>query len=137
MSISERQRKLFFVAMRKLGWTEDQMRVALVQIAGVTSVTELDQDGFDAMMGFCEYLGFTPLTARGENYGKRPGMASFAQLELIRCLWHEYTRGKAGEDELNRWLVNKWKVASLRFVTSDMARKMITALKAMKARAAA
>jgi len=64
-------------------------------------------------------------------------MASFAQLEFIRDLWHEYTRGKAGEDELNKWLLNKWKVASLRFVTSDMARKMITALKAMKSRKAA
>ncbi|WP_323772052.1 regulatory protein GemA [Antarctobacter sp.] len=136
MIISDNQRKLFWVAVRKLGWSEDQMRPALVQIAGVPSVTELDQDGFDAMMGFFEYCGFKPLTARGKNYGKRPGMASFAQLELIRNLWHEYTRRKAGEAELNRWLVNKWHISSLRFLTRDMAPKLITALKAMKARAA-
>ncbi|MBV2360990.1 regulatory protein GemA [Thalassococcus sp. CAU 1522] len=136
MSISDNQRKLFWVAARKLGWTEDQLRPALAQIAGVTSVNDLDRDGFDAMMGFFEYCGFTPLSAKGKDYGDRPGMASFAQIELIRALWSEYTRRQAGEDELKKWLANKWHVSSLRFVTAEMAGKMIAALKAMKARAA-
>lgn len=136
MSISDNQRKLFWVAARKLGWSEAQIRPALAQIAGVASVNELDKDGFDAMMGFFEYCGFTPLTAKGKDYGKRPGMASFAQIELIRVLWSEYTNRKAGSDELNKWLLNKWKISSLRFLTAENARKVITALKAMKARAA-
>ena len=79
-------------------------------------------------------LGFAPLDKRGPSYGNRPGMASFAQIELIRTLWWEYTRGKAGEDELNKWLSNKFHLSSLRFVDLQTARKMITALKAMKAR---
>jgi hypothetical protein len=136
MTISDNQRKLFWVAARKLGWTDAQLRPALAQIAGVVSVNDLDNDGFDAMMGFFEYCGFTPLTAKGADYGKRPGMASFAQIELIRVLWSEYTHRKAGEDELNKWLVNKWGISSLRFLTAVNARKMIAALKAMKARAA-
>ncbi|MEP5730738.1 MAG: regulatory protein GemA [Sulfitobacter sp.] len=102
----------------------------------MSSATELDRDGFNAIMGFFEYLGFAPLVATGADYGNRPGMASFAQLELVRALWHEYTGGKAGEDELNKWLLGTWKTSSLRFLRKDAAQKVLTALKAMKARAA-
>ena len=136
MTISNNQLKLLFTAKGKVGMKEETFRSALVQIAGVTSTKELDKDGFEAMMGFMEWLGFKPLTARGANYGDRPGMASFAQIELIRVLWHEYTRGKAGEDELNKWLERYWKVSSLRFLRAQNAPKVITALKAMKSRAA-
>ena len=59
-------------------------------------------------------------------------MATFAQLELIRCPWRAYTRGAAGKDELNTWLLNKFRLSSLRFVDMKAPRKMITALKAMK-----
>ena len=136
MSISKNQLKLFWVAVRKLGLDDDMARSALVQIAGVTSSKELDQEGFDAMMGFFEYCGFAPARKQGVNYGDRPGMASFAQLELIRALWREYTGGKAGEEELNLWLERCWKVSSLRFLTGEAAPKVITALKAMRRRAA-
>ncbi|NIZ15749.1 phage protein GemA/Gp16 family protein, partial [Phaeobacter sp. HF9A] len=67
---------------------------------------------------------------------QRPGMASFAQIELIRDLWHEHTHGKAGEEQLNLWLERCWKISSLRFLEATVAPKVITALKAMKARAA-
>lgn len=108
-----------------------------LHIAGVTSTRDLDRDGFEALMGFFEYCGFAPLDRRGPDYGKRPGMASFAQLELIRTLWREFTRGAyGGEDELNKWLLRSFKVSSLRFLTAEAARKAITGLKAMKARAA-
>ncbi|WP_413221534.1 regulatory protein GemA [Tritonibacter mobilis] len=136
MSISSNQMKLLFVAKGKLRWTEETFRLALAQIAGVTSVKELDRAGFEAMMGFLEYCGFAPLTKRGQSYGERPGMASFAQIELIRDLWHEHTHGKAGEEQLNLWLERCWKISSLRFLKATVAPKVITALKAMKARAA-
>ena len=42
-----------------------------------------------------------------------------------------------GEAELNKWLLRTFKVSSLRFLSKDAARKVITALKAMKARAKA
>ncbi|SMX50919.1 regulatory protein GemA [Maliponia aquimaris] len=136
MSISDNQRKLFWVAARQLGWNEHQIGTALAQIAGVESINDLDCDGFDAMMGFFEYQGFTPLTAKGADYGKRSGMASFRQIELIRVLWWEYTARKGGEVELNAWLERTFRVTCLRFLTFEGARKAITALKAMKARAA-
>lgn len=137
MPLNRKQIAILHVAKSKLGISEAEYRAALVQIAGVESSTELDRGGFEALMGFFEYLGFEPLRRRGADYGARPGMASFAQLELIRELWREYTRGAYGsEDELNKWLLRSFKVSSLRFLTMEAARKAITAHKAMKARAA-
>ena len=76
------------------------------------------------------------MTRNGANYGPRPGMASYAQLELIRALWFEYSQGRAGEGELNKWLERCFKLTSLRFLDKATAPKVITALKAMKTRAA-
>jgi len=136
MTLPNKQKALLHVAKGKLNLSDAEYRATLVQIGGVTSSTELDGDGFNAIMGFFEYLGFKPLVAAGTDYGKRPGMASFAQLELVRVLWREYTKDKAGEDELNKWLLNTWKISSLRFLRKDAAQKVITALKVMKMRAA-
>lgn len=136
MTISKNQLKLLWTAKSKLGMTDATLRSALVEIAGVTSTRELDDDSFDAMMGFMEYCGFTPLQSKGPDYGERPGMASFAQIELIRVLWREYTHGQGDEDSLNKWLEHYWHASSLRFVTKSAARKVIAALKNMKARAA-
>lgn len=134
MTITPQQLKLIHVAQRKVHLPDDAYRTALAQIAGVTSSTELDRDGFDAMMGLFQYLGFAPTNAQGQNFGTRPGMASFAQIELIRALWLEYTSRQAGEAELCKWLERCFKVSSLRFLTATAAPKAITALKAMKAR---
>lgn len=134
MAINNRQKALLHVAKGKLGLTDNEYRSCLVHLAGVESSTDLDQEGFEAIMGFFEWRGFRPLVAEGPAYGNRPGMATFAQLELIRTLWREYTQGRAGEDELNKWLSNKFGLSSLRFVKMGMARKLITALKAMKSR---
>lgn len=136
MPLSRKQKALIHVAKTKLELTEEMYRSALVEIGGVSSLTELDIAGFEALMGFFEYLGFKPLTAKGANYGDRQGMASFAQIEFIRSLWREYTREASDEDGLNKWLESKWNLSSLRFPGKDKAPKIITALKAMKSRAA-
>ncbi|TCP43360.1 regulatory protein GemA [Rhodovulum marinum] len=136
-TISRNQRVLMKVAQRKLKIPDAAYRAALVEIAGVTSSNELDQEGFAAMMGWFQWLGFEPGSPRGQDYGQRPGMASFAQLELIRALWAEFTgHVYSGDDELGKWLLRTFKVSSLRFLTKADAQKAITALKHMKARAA-
>lgn len=133
MSISKRQIALLHVAKSRVGLSDKHYRCALVEVAGVTSSTELDAHGFDAMMGLFEWMGFKPLAPRGEDYGARTGMASFAQIQLIRTIWAEYSSG-AQEDALNKWLERSFKVSSLRFLSAAVAPKVITALKAMKAR---
>ncbi|KPQ07732.1 MAG: Protein of unknown function (DUF1018) [Rhodobacteraceae bacterium HLUCCA12] len=136
MSLTKPQYAVMAIARKKLGMSDDEYRSALTLIADVTSTTELDQEGFEAMMGYFEWRGFVPEKAKGPNYGKRPGMASFAQLELIRTLWSEYTDRKGDEASLTKWLERTFKITSPRFLTMTDARKAITALKAMKSRAA-
>lgn len=136
MTLSRKQKAVLNIAKVKLGLSEREYRSALVHLTGEVSITEISQADFEAMMGFFEYLGFQPLVSKSVDYGDRPGMASFAQLELIRVLWSEYTRGEAGEDALNKWLLRTFKVSSLRFLRKAAAQRAITALKAMKARAA-
>ncbi len=126
------------MAKAKLGFDDDTYRQVLVRIAGVTTSKDLDNSGFLAVMGFFQYAGFTPTANSAPRYGNRSGMASFAQIELIRELWREIHRDRACDDEaLAGWLRKYQKVDSLRFLTADGARKVITAFKAWKARAKA
>lgn len=137
MPISPKQIRLVHVAKRKLELTDAQFRTALTEVAGVESLKDLDQEGMNVLMGLFEYLGFQPLTPNGQDFGERKGMATYAQLELIRVLWREYTHAAyQGEDELCSWLNRSFGVSSLRFLKKDAARKVITALKTMKSRAA-
>lgn len=138
MPIIRNQLKLIWTAKAKLGLCDQTFRSALVQIAGVESTKDLNRDGFEAMMGYLEYLGFAPAQRMGEDFGQRAGMASFAQLEFIRDLWREYTDNAygGGEDELGKWMERTFGVSCLRFLTVVHAQKAITALKAMKQRRA-
>lgn len=73
MNLSNRQKAILHVAKGKLGLTDAEYRAALVHIAGVTSATGLDRDGFEALMGFFEWMGVAPpepiRTLRGEWTG--------------------------------------------------------------------
>lgn len=135
MTITKSQKAILHVAKSKLSLDDETYRQALVRIAGVTSSTDLDQGGFEAVMGFFEYCGFRPLAKGVPRYGNRPGMASFAQIELIRELWREVHRERECDDSaLAGWLHKYHRVDSLRFLTLDTARKAIVALKSWKAR---
>lgn len=135
MSLSKPQKTILHVAANKLKWDDETYRQVLVRIAGVTTSNDLDQEGFEAMMGFMDYSGFRPLAKGAPRYGNRPGMATFAQLELIRELWRELHDLATCDDEaLTGWLLKYHKVSSMRFLTLDAARKVIVALKAWKAR---
>ena len=135
MSLTVPQKRIIHVAKAKLGLSDETYRAALVRIAGVTSSTELDREGFESIMGYFDYCGFRPLEQGAPRYGDRPGMATFAQLELIRELWREVHGARACDDDhLLGWLRKCFKVDSMRFLTSEGARKAITALTAWKAR---
>lgn len=135
MTLSRKQKAVLHVAKGKLGLSDQEYRQCLIHVADVTSSNDLDKPGFEAVMGLFEYLGFKPLQARGPDFGVRAGMASFAQIELIRVLWAEYTQD-ASEAALNTWLLRSFRVSSLRFLKKEQAQKAIAALKMMKARTA-
>ncbi len=135
MTLSRPQTSILHVAKAKLLWDDETYRMALVRIAGVETSKDLDQAGFEAMMGFAEYCGFRPLEKGAPRYGNRPGMATYAQLEMIRELWRELHEQETCDDEhLTGWLLKYHKVSSMRFLTLEAARKCIVALKAWKSR---
>ena len=76
MAPSKRQLALVHVAETKLELTENEYRALLLHVGGVDSSKKLTRDGFDAVMGAMERMGFAPLAAAGPCYGDRPGMAS-------------------------------------------------------------
>ncbi len=85
MTLSRKQLAILHVAKSKLRLIDNHYRRALVHLTGATSAKELDQIGFEIVMGYFEWLGFAPRSARGQDYGTHNGMASFAQCELIRA----------------------------------------------------
>ena len=72
MTLSRPQKAILHVAKAKLAWSDDDYRSALVRIAGVTTSSDPDQEGFEAMMGFADYCGFRPLAKGAPRYGDRP-----------------------------------------------------------------
>lgn len=135
MTITAGQLRILHVAKRQLCLKDDTWRSILAQVGEVESAKDLDRASFAAVMEFLKHVGFNPVKPHGPDYGARPGFASPGQVELIRTLWREYCGTVSfNEEAFNKWLAAKWHVTSLRFLTAEAARKVITALKAMKAR---
>ena len=130
---SRKQLALVHIAKKQLGLTEEAYRSILYHLGDVETSKDLDQVGFELVMQYMAALGFRS-EFTDKFYGYRPGMATPAQVTLIRRLWDEYTDGVGSDLTLGKWLARTFKTAALRFVTRAQGRKAITALKAMKAR---
>lgn len=129
--ISRQQIALVHIAKHRLGLTEDAYRDILTYIGGAETSRDLDSTGFAMVMDHLALLGFQS-EWRTRNLGERPGMATPAQVSLIRNLWREYTDGSGNDLSLGKWLDRTFGVSAMRFVSKEQAPKIITALKAMK-----
>ena len=130
---TKRQLALIHVAKAQLRLDDDDYRALLLRVGGVSSSKGLSRDGFDAVMGAMERLGFDPLGVVGPHYGERPGMATPAQVQFIRDLWRDYA-GRFDGKALDAWLAASFGVSSLRFADAATAGKAITGLRAMTRR---
>ena len=133
MSLSAKQLALVRVAKAQLGLTDETYRDVLMNVAGVSSSTELNNQSLDILMRHFGLMGFK-LARKIHQFGPRPGMASPAQVALIRQLWATYTDGQGTDKTLGVWLEHKFKVTALRFLPAEAAPKAITALRAMNGR---
>jgi hypothetical protein len=134
-SIAPAKVSLIHVARRQLDLSEEDYRAVLSLFGGVASAKELDQRGFTAVMARLEHLGFRSTSPR-RPMTARTGMASPGQTSFIRQLWAECTQGAGTDATLGKWLERQFGVSSLRFVSADLAPKVIGGLKAMKGRLA-
>ncbi len=130
--LSRRQLALLHVARRELGLDDTAYRDLLESATGVRSAADLDYAGFRALLRRLERLGFRPRGAP-RDYGRRPGMATPAQIDYIRGLWRRY-RGRDDEAALRNWLHRRFGISDLRFLDRGMAHQTLVALKAMVAR---
>ena len=136
MALTKRQTAAIHVAKKQLDLSDAEYRAVLLRVAGVSSSKDLDGLGFEMVIDRFTHLGWRPALGR-QFYGFRRGMATPAQIALIRALWDEFT-GTAGTDlTLGKWLHRTFGVSSPRFVTAEHAPKAIAALKAMTGRRAA
>lgn len=127
--ITPAQIAVVHLAKKQLGWGEEMYRAVLYKLGGVVSAKDLDQGGFALVMEYATSYGFrSDWTKR--TYGKRPGMATPKQVDLVRDLWREWS-GADDDAGLNKWLDRSFGVAALRFATPDVASKAITALRLM------
>ena len=137
MIIDRKKIALVQVAKQQLGLDDDTYRAILHRLAGVESSKNLDEGGFKALMVHFEAAGFVSTTQK-RNFGyRRPGMASPSQVAKIRKQWGEFTGGAGTDATLGKWLEGRFKVSSIRFVTSELASKAIAALINMNERRAA
>ena len=131
MALTRKQTALIHVAKKQLGLGDADYRAVLLDAAGVDTSTDLDNDGFDAVLKRLKALGFKP-SADPPSYGNRAAsMATPAQVAYIWSLWKEYTDGTGDDRSLGKWLQRTVKVSDLRFVSYGAARKAITGLRAM------
>lgn len=124
------------VARRETRMGEDDFRQLLRDYGGVESTTELDQRGFEAVMDRFRTLGFISRRVREGIGTGRPGMATDAQIGLIRDLWKE-AAVVPSDRNLARWLEKYFGTSAVRFLTFRKAHRVIGAMRAMIARKAA
>jgi phage gp16-like protein len=125
--------QLVQVARKALGLDEEAYRAILRDYGGVDSATALDDRGFGMVMDRFRYLGFVSDKRKAAfRPNDRIGMASAAQVTLIRELWAKLSRD-GSEAALNKW-ISRFGVSALRFADADRARRIVGALKAWERR---
>ena len=128
--LTRKQTALIHLARKKLGLSDERYRLILWEMAGVETSKNLDQTGFELVMKAMMALGFRSAFTK-TFYSHRPGMATPAQVTLIRTLWGKFATADGSERALNKWIERTFKVSALRFVTVDQADRAILALRSM------
>ncbi|MCR4331509.1 MAG: regulatory protein GemA [Sulfuricaulis sp.] len=129
MPLSRKKISLIHIAKSRLGLTDEEYRKLLEASGGVRSSADLNDAGFAELMRCFKRLGFESDAAH-KAYGDRPGMATPAQVILVRKLWEQHT-GSCDESALGHWLLHYFGVSSLRFADHEVVSKALTALKNM------
>lgn len=127
--IGRKQLAVVHMAATELKLDDVSYRDVLNRFAGVSSAKDLDNQGFTAVMAYFTALGFRS-TWTQRTYGRRPGMASPKQIDLIRKLWRDWS-GADDEAALGRWLDRSFHVSALRFLDRAGADKAVNGLRAM------
>ncbi|MFD2252679.1 phage gp16-like protein [Pseudochelatococcus lubricantis] len=100
--ISPKQVAVLHVAKKQLGFDDNTYRAILMEFGNVTSSKELSPEGFEGVMRYFNAWGFRSDRMK-RTFGNRPGMATPAQVDMIRDLWRKWS-GSGDEAAMNHWL---------------------------------
>ena len=105
MPLARKKISLLHVAKKKLGLDDAAWRDMLARVVGVTSIKDLDEHGFAAVMQNLEAAGFkSDFGAANLGNLRRWDMATAPQLALIKDLWRELHDGELDEAALDKWI---------------------------------
>ncbi|MEO7468078.1 MAG: regulatory protein GemA [Sphingobium limneticum] len=134
-SLNPKRVRLVQVARKALGLDEEAYRAILRDHGGAESATALTINGFDRVMDRFRYLGFVSDKRKASfSPNDRMGMATAAQIVLIRDLWAKLSRD-GSDAALNKW-IGRFGVDALRFADADCAKRILGALRAWERRLA-
>lgn len=133
--LSAKRVQLIQVARKALRLDEEAYRAILRDHGGADSAKGLDDRGFAAVMDRFRFLGFVSDKRKASfSPHDRLGMATAAQITLIRELWHKLSRDGT-EAGLNKW-ISRFGVDALRFADAERAKRILGALRAWERRKA-
>lgn len=141
--ITNRQKKKIHAIVHALKMPDDDYHNLLNKWFGVETCLKLNFRQAEVTIQRLEYIAskMGKWEHRADNrtkyneLGRRPGMASPAQLRMIEAMWHEvsYQEDAGSKDRaLGKFIFNYFQISSLRFLESWQAKKMIRVLEEMK-----
>jgi len=132
-SLTPKHFAIIRVAKQQVGMSDDDYRALLSRHTGQETAKALNPDTFKRLMAHFEALGFRS-TAAKKDAAKRGGKASEAQMQKINKLWAEFTDGTGTASGLRHWMEKRGYGASVTWLESETARKVIAALSNMVSR---
>ncbi len=132
-SLGTKRVQLVQVARKALALDDEAYRAILRDYGGAASATALTDRGFAMVMDRFRYLGFVSDKRKASfSAHDREGMATAAQIALIRELWAKLSRD-GSDAALNKW-ISRFGVDALRFADADRAKRILGALRAWERR---
>ncbi len=141
--ITNRQKKKIHTIVHALGMPDEDYRNLLNKWFGVETCLKLNYSQAEVSIQRLEYIAakmgkwehWEDNRTKYNELGRRPGMASPAQLRMIEAMWagvsYQKTSGEKGR-ALDRFIFNYFQISSLRFLESRHVKKIIRVLEEMK-----
>ena len=140
MSITKNQIKIIHTLKNAIGISEEGYR-DILQMCNVKSSKELSfevaKEIIDRLEKYAIKIGVWDESRKKKRFdklGRRPGMASPAQLRLIQTLWSNVSRAPDNASQakaLNHFLERKFIISRIEWLTAEVAGKVIKTLMAM------
>lgn len=137
MGITPAQIRKIKVLQRRAGLDDDGYREMLAGVAGVQSCKDLAGALIDRVIKHLERSTGLPARDRGKGHGglrRGPQMATERQMQEITRRWERISRAEDKGAALRQFLIGRFRVDAVQFLTFRKAQGVLNALAAMEGR---